>query len=148
VDIAGEHIRDGVATQDDVAVLEQWRAAHLYVINTFQASLRNRRRRSGDSISIAQRLKRRPTIVDKLLREPGMALARMHDIAGCRLIFDSIPELESFRAAVHASRARHEHIGGDDRYNYVMRPKASGYRGIHDVYKYHVRSEAGEKWNG
>lgn len=77
-----------------------------------------------------------------------MALSRMHDIAGCRIIFGDIDQLRQFRGGVHRSEARHELIGGDDRYDYIAHPKSSGYRGIHDVYKYHVRSAAGEKWNG
>jgi putative GTP pyrophosphokinase len=35
---------------------------------------------------VGQRLKRMATILDKLEREPTMALSRMHDIAGCRAV--------------------------------------------------------------
>ncbi len=86
LDRAGQRIRMDAGTPDDLALLDNWRASHLYVINTFQASLRLRRTRfaGGDAITIAQRLKRRPTIIDKLGREQGMSLSRMHDIAGCR----------------------------------------------------------------
>ena len=73
-----------------------------------------------------------------------MALARMHDIAGCRLIFKDLANLQNFRDGVLTSEARHELVGGSDRYNYIGRPKPSGYRGIHDVYRYHVRSIGGE----
>lgn len=99
-------------------------------------------------ITIAQRLKRRPTIIDKLEREPGMSLSRMHDIAGCRLIFPDVASLNHFREGVLSSRAAHELVGGKDRYNYIDNPKPSGYRGIHDVYKYNVSSAGGTKWNG
>lgn len=148
VDLAGDRIRSGTSTAADVTLLEQWRASHLYVINTFQSRLRDRRRRHKDDVSIAQRLKRRPTIVDKLQREPGMALSRMHDIAGLRLIFDDVSDLQAFRAGFHNSRAEHELIGGDDRYDYLTHPKRTGYRGIHDVYRYKVGSAAGQAWNG
>ena len=77
-----------------------------------------------------------------------MALSRMHDIAGCRLIFSSVDELNEFRAGVLTSRASHELIGERNRYNYIMTPKASGYRGVHDVYKYNVNSYSGTPWNG
>ena len=136
VDAAGQSFRGGQQTDLDLAILENWRAAHLYVINTFQSALRNRKKRQNFSVSIAQRLKRRPTIVDKLQREPGMELSRMHDIAGCRLIFNNVDELRSFRDGVHSARVKHEVIGGDDRYDYIVRPKVSGYRGVHDVFKY------------
>lgn len=150
LDRAGERIRAGNSTANDLAMLDNWRAAHLYVINTFQSSLRNRRSRfdQADAVTIAQRLKRRPTIIDKLSREQGMSLSRMHDIAGCRLIFPDIESLEGFRSGVLSSKAAHELIGGADRYNYIETPKDSGYRGIHDVYKYNVGSTGGVKWNG
>lgn len=150
LDRAGIALRDGRGTLNDLSTLENWRASHLYVINTFQSSLRSRRRRVayGHTVTIAQRLKRRPTIVDKLTREPGMALSRMHDIAGCRLIFSTVDELNDFRAGVLTSRAGHELIGERNRYNYIMTPKNSGYRGVHDVYKYNVNSYSGTPWNG
>lgn len=150
LDRAGERIRSGGNAPNDLAMLDNWRAAHLYVINTFQSSLRARRSRflNGDSITIAQRLKRRPTIIDKLTREQGMSLSRMHDIAGCRLIFPDVDSLVEFRSGVLSSRAAHELVGDIDRYDYIASPKSSGYRGIHDVYKYNVGSTGGVKWNG
>jgi hypothetical protein len=72
----------------------------------------------------------------------------MHDIAGCRIIFPNVEALIKFRAGVLSSRARHELLGGRDRYNYINAPKVSGYRGVHDVYKYNVGSIGGVKWNG
>jgi len=149
LDQAGERIREGKVELSDIMILENWRASHLYVINTFQSSLRSRRKRFNiKDITIAQRLKRRPTIVDKLRRESGMSLSRMHDIAGCRLIFESVKSLNEFRDGVLNSRAGHEHVGDNQRYNYIDHPKATGYRGIHDVYKYHVSSIGGQQWNG
>ncbi|MBA4792265.1 MAG: RelA/SpoT domain-containing protein [Phenylobacterium sp.] len=150
LDRAGERIRSGSGTPNDMALLDNWRASHLYVLNTFQSSLRFRRSRfeQGEKITIAQRLKRRPTIIDKLGREQGMSLSRMHDIAGCRLIFPDLATMFSFREGVLSSRAAHELVGGKDRYNYIDTPKASGYRGIHDAYKYNVGSTGGVKWNG
>lgn len=150
LDRAGDRIRLKTQTSSDLVMLDNWRAAHLYVINTFQSSLRARRSRfpQGESITIAQRLKRRPTIVDKLGRESGMLLSRMHDIAGCRLIFADLGSLNEFRSGVLSSRAGHKLVGNKDRYDYIVSPKPSGYRGIHDVYQYNVGSTGGVKWNG
>jgi putative GTP pyrophosphokinase len=148
LDRAGERIRAGEGTGADLSMLDNWRASHLYVINTFQSSLRFRRKRSDADVTIAQRLKRQPTIIDKLTREPGMALSRMHDIAGCRLIFPEIDGLTEFRNGVLNSRANHRLVGDKDRYDYILHPKNTGYRGIHDVYIYDVASEGGKSWNG
>src|SRR5665213_3210954 len=69
-------------SKDEFNALDIWRASHRYVLNTFQALLRGKT--AGTTIVVAQRLKRRITIVDKLFREPRMELARMDDVAGCR----------------------------------------------------------------
>lgn len=95
--------------------------------------------------AIGTRLKRRPTIENKLRRFPEMRLARMHDIAGCRVIFGTIEDLLAFRTHFHTARFNHKRRGGpeDERWNYILRPKDDGYRRIHEVYEYDVLSEGG-----
>ena len=144
---AGRRVRHGNPTEEDHKVIENWRAAHAYVLNTIQTNLRNRARRYG--ATVAQRSKRRITIYDKLQRQPDMALSHMQDIAGCRVIFNTMDDLLAFRAGLHESRSQHVLLGRDiDQYNYLIRPKNSGYRGIHDVYRYKVSSPVGTTWNG
>lgn len=139
---AGEAVRRGSPTDDDYLVIEEWRAAHRRVLNTFQAILRNRTR--GKTVYVAQRHKRKLTIFDKLNRFPGMQLARMDDVAGCRLIFDSINDLQDFRSELHKARFNHKLRNNPDKYDYITNPKQTGYRGIHDIYEYNVNSRAGE----
>lgn len=105
VNRAGDALRNHTASNEDVAVVDTWRAAHRAVLNTFQAILRNRTR--GTKIVVAQRHKRRRTIYDKLNRYPRMNLARMDDVAGCRLIFRNIEELYNFRDQIHDARFNH-----------------------------------------
>lgn len=146
VNRAGQNVRDGVASLDDLAVIDEWRAAHRAVLNTFQAILRTRTREAD--VVVAQRHKRRSTIFDKLLRLPRMELGRMDDVAGCRLIFESVNELEAFRTTFHGARFNHSRKNHEDKYNYIKSPKATGYRGIHDVYSYDVKSTAGKRYKG
>ncbi|MFL6586490.1 MAG: RelA/SpoT domain-containing protein [Luteimonas sp.] len=145
---AGANVRRWDATDEDHAVIQTWRAAHRPVLNTFQSLLRTRTR--GTSAKVAQRLKRKSTIYDKLQREREMQLARMDDIAGCRIIFRNIKQLRQFRASLHKARFNHvlRHAEQPDKYDYIARPKASGYRGIHDIYSYDVNSEAGAELKG
>ena len=143
---AGEAVRNGRATADDLAVIDIWREAHRSVLNTFQAILRNRTR--GRGVVVAQRHKRKRTIFDKLHRLPGMELARMDDIAGCRLIFGSIAELEAFRTKIHKARFNHKMRNKPTKYDYITNPKGTGYRGIHDVYEYDVNSDHGKDYKG
>jgi len=146
---AGRRIRKGNPSEEDWQVLENWRRAHAYVLNTFQMRLRNVRGRFGHQVQIAQRHKRRPTIVDKLSREPNMQLSKMHDIAGCRAICTNTDELRQFRDLFLDTRSQHIHCNHDsDRFDYITNPKMSGYRGVHEVFEVCLDSESGSRWNG
>lgn len=144
---AGNAVREGSATADDLAVIDLWRAAHRPVLNTFQAILRNRTRDTG--VVVAQRHKRKRTIFDKLRRFKTMQLHRMDDVAGCRLIFKNIEELYAFRERFHSAHFNHKLKNEVDKYDYIKHPKPeTGYRGVHDVYEYDVASEHGQKYKG
>ncbi|MFT4042180.1 MAG: hypothetical protein QM673_03360, partial [Gordonia sp. (in: high G+C Gram-positive bacteria)] len=79
------------------------------------------------------RLKRVPTIIDKLHREPGMNLARMADIGGCRAVLDSIGELRRVESRLCQGRPPKIH------HDYIAEPKVSGYRGVHVISVYNTR---------
>ncbi|VVE84995.1 GTP pyrophosphokinase YwaC [Pandoraea sputorum] len=145
VKAAGKAVACGQANQDDWSVFGNWRNSHAYVLNTFQNNLR---RYIGDrDITFAQRLKRKSTIVNKLQTGRALDLSTMHDLAGCRLIFDSIRELTEFRFRVHGSRSQHKYAS-ENRYDYLNAPKPTGYRGMHDVFRYSVDSKEGKLYNG
>jgi putative GTP pyrophosphokinase len=146
VNRAGASVRSDVATKDDLEVIDAWRAAHRPVLNTFQAILRNRTQ--GTNVVVAQRHKRKSTIFGKLRRFPGMRLARMDDVAGCRLIFPTQEELTAFRTKMHKARFNHVLKNNSEKYDYMARPKETGYRGIHDVYSYDVNSRHGKHFKG
>lgn len=142
---AGRNVRNDEASPEDHQIIENYRASHTHVLNAFQASLRNRAKE--ENVTVAQRLKRRVTIYDKLKRRPNFSLTEMQDIAGCRLIFQRTEDLNSFRNAYHKARFKHKLLTSNDRYNYILSPKADGYRGVHDVYEYKSRRAEGELWN-
>jgi putative GTP pyrophosphokinase len=146
VNRAGNNIRLGNASKDDLEVFSEWRAAHRAVLNTFQANLRNRSR--GKYITVATRHKRKRTIIDKLNRFPQMDLSRMDDVAGCRLIFQSINDLHEFRNKLLRARFKHLRRNKHDKYDYIQYPKNTGYRGVHDVYSYNVNSRDGRPLTG
>lgn len=146
VNRAGANVRTSTASADDLRAIEEWRGAHRAVLNTFQASLRTRTR--DLPIIVAQRHKRRNTIFNKLRRIPKMELSRMDDIAGCRLIFESLEDLYQFRKQFHKARFKHKRKNDIDKYDYIKHPKSTGYRGVHDVYSYDVNSKNGDKYKG
>ncbi len=148
VNKAGKNVRINDFNLDDLIVIENWRSCHNHILNAWQALLRGRCK-TNKQVVFAQRLKRQKTIFDKLEREPKMALAKMHDIAGCRLIFKDIKSLHKYRDSLHKARFKHTRVKSDgDPYNYILNPATSGYRGIHDVYKFCSKNEAGRPWDG
>src|SRR5262245_59062795 len=72
----------------------RWRTCIAYPINTFQASLRTKLKGCTGEPLVEQRLKRMPTIVDKLSRFPHMQLTTMQDIAGLRAILDNVKDAQ------------------------------------------------------
>lgn len=145
VNTAGRRARRREAGLEDRFVIDNWRASHAHILNAFQTTLRNKR--TGNE-QIVQRLKRLPTIIDKLQRRPNFSLTEMQDIAGCRVICENTPELREFRSNFLKSRISHRRIGAQDRYDYIMHPKDDGYRGVHDVFEYKSRKVAGLPWQG
>ena len=89
-----------------IDLADRWRACHAYPINTFQATVRTKLRTYADPI-VAQRLKRMPTIIDKLHRYPAMKLTTMQDIGGVRAILASIKDVYSL-----VSEYRDKRVGG------------------------------------
>lgn len=143
---AGENFKMGIETDEDHQIFDDWRSAHRFVLNSFQAMLRTKVK--NKQIIFAQRHKRKKTIIDKLKRIDGMKLSRMDDVAGCRLIFKDITSLNEFRDGFHKSSFDHTLRNENDKYNYIKMPKKTGYRGIHDIYIYNVRSERREELSG
>ena len=144
---AGTLLANGQGGQHELSVVNNWRNAHSYILNTFQATLRNYIRKDEGDVTFAQRLKRLATIVDKLRSGRAHDLASMHDLAGCRLIFASPDQLQDFRSRFHKTRALHRRIDAN-RYDYIVNPKNTGYRGVHEVYKYEAMSRGGAVYDG
>lgn len=140
VDRAGKHLvdppSDGFQALDAHVVLNYWRSLHVAPLNVFQNTLRRRLQDIDSDAIVAQRLKREPSIVGKLKRFRGMKLSRMQDIGGIRAVVGSLLMVNELRDKyVNCQHARflHELVKED---NYILRPKDSGYRSIHLVYRY------------
>ncbi|MEX1164765.1 MAG: RelA/SpoT domain-containing protein [Nitriliruptor sp.] len=139
---AGETIRDWLLLPDHgdhdvqellsaIDVAEWWRARHADALGKATMGLRSRYQTVvGPPPRVTQRHKRMATIVDKLRREGGMRLDRMHDIAGCRAVVDT---LEDQQRLVERYRERPPREGIVKEYDYVDDPKDSGYRAFHIV---------------
>ena len=113
--------------------VNNWRSAHRYPLNAFQVYLRKQSQSVDPSALVAQRIKRLSSIEDKLRRYPTMKLTRMQDIGGCRAVVKNIGAVRELAGLYAKSRMNHTPSGGKD---YIAKPKASGYRGVHLVYRY------------
>ncbi len=107
-----------------IKIIDWWRGEHAKPLSRVAANLRYYASAEGAPV-VAQRLKKRPTIVGKLLRMPGMNLARMEDIGGVRAV---LPDQDAANRV--ASRLRKNWTITRFR-NYVADPKPDGYRALH-----------------
>jgi putative GTP pyrophosphokinase len=135
VNRAGQQLLDRTYTEYDEAknILDSWRACHIAPLNSFQTSLRLKLRKLDDNALVSQRLKRSQSILAKLERNPKMLLARMQDIGGIRAVTKNMKKLRELEAAYKKGTRVFSIIqGGKD---YIISPKASGYRGVHLIFK-------------
>jgi ppGpp synthetase/RelA/SpoT-type nucleotidyltranferase len=115
-----------------VEVVDWWRSEHARPLTLVAANLRYYVAEVGDPV-VAQRLKRLPTIADKLVREPTMKLARMGDIGGVRAV---VPN----QASAYQVAARLRKNWTITRFSdYVADPKPDGYRALHLINRHRGR---------
>jgi ppGpp synthetase/RelA/SpoT-type nucleotidyltranferase len=129
--------------RDALQTLTYWRSLHIYPIDTFQKMLKRRcgQLRFKDS-TVAQRLKRMPSIISKLERFPQMNLARMQDIGGIRVILPSIQDVYKLHNDLTMINRRFSHIPKLPCDDYIKDPKKDGYRSVHQIFTYKSRDHA------
>lgn len=130
--VSGKEL-DHYTVDQAVFVIGNWRAAHAFPLNTFQMGLRRAAQKVLRGALIAQRLKRLPTMLDKLRRMPKTTLTRFQDIGGCRAVLTSLVQVLQVRDSYRRSRMKHKLVRERD---YIANPRSSGYRCIHLVYRY------------
>jgi putative GTP pyrophosphokinase len=118
--------------EDAIRVVEWWRREHAKPLSRVAANLRYYAAEEGEPV-VAQRLKKFPTIADKLLREPSMKLSRMADIGGVRAVLTDQGAVDRVTSRLRKNwtivRVR----------DYVDSPKADGYRAVHLINRNHGR---------
>lgn len=114
---------------DALNAISEWRSTYQAPLTTATRRLKYlcARNVSGDPV-VSQRLKRMPTIVDKLDRYPKMSLARMEDIGGCRAV---VPELDDVFKISDEIQAGWPVVREPK--DYIKTPKQYGYRAVHLV---------------
>lgn len=133
VDKAGNEIVKALHCQEDMDVFHNWRSAHTYPMQIMNYFLRDNSRYVDKSSIVVRRLKRAPSIIYKLRREPHMDLSRMEDIGGCRAILSTLNKVRELQDRLKNSSS--SNILHRER-DYITNPKTSGYRGVHLIYGY------------
>lgn len=114
-----------------VNVVDWWRSLHGRPLARVNAGLRYYIRKAGvDEPEVTQRLKRMPTIIGKLVREPTMQLSSMEDIGGVRAILPGHGQVAAVRTALERRwtiRRVRDYVDGPPG------PKADGYRAVHVI---------------
>lgn len=148
---AGRLIGEGTASEAEIteatAIVSNFRSAHAYPLLSVTVHATTRARTINPDAVVARRLKRLPTIIDKLNRHPNMNVATMQDLGGCRVVLKSTEEVLALVEDLKTrNRARNDIIrsydylrGGKD--DHQSGPKSSGYRGHHLVYRYQASKE-------
>jgi putative GTP pyrophosphokinase len=132
-----ELVSGTVEYEEARSIVNDYRTCHVYPLNTFKSTLRKKVRKYKDAI-VAQRLKRLPTIIDKLSRYPTMNLTQMQDIGGLRAVLPTIGDVRELQESyTDNTRFNHKLILEHD---YIENPKSDGYRGVHLVFKYQNRN--------
>lgn len=126
----------GFPYTDANLVVEDWRRLHMIPLEELVGEVTRLLAQSGVTAAFSShRLKRMTSIIAKLRHNPGMGLGGLQDIGGARFVFEDIPSL--LKAQQIIANAKLEHFIADgEPYDYVARPKESGYRSIHFAYKY------------
>jgi hypothetical protein len=127
---------------DALNIINNWRTSHSFPLNTFQIWLKSRTR-DAEGALIAQRIKRLSSIHLKLSRFSSIRLSQMQDIGGCRAVLGDVNQVYAMLESYKSSDLKHKLDHIDD---YISRPKVSGYRGIHLIYRY--LSDRNTTYNG
>lgn len=138
---ASRVIGKGTGTSEELQaardVLSNYRLAHAFPLNAVTVTVRQRALELNQNAVVAERRKRLPTIIDKLKRHPTMSVTTMQDLGGCRVVFETVAEVEELVGILRdlpRSKNRVTKV-----YDYLRNdpgPRDSGYRGVHLVYEY------------
>jgi ppGpp synthetase/RelA/SpoT-type nucleotidyltranferase len=148
VDAAGRTLLANDVSDDELdealTVINNWRSSHSYPLNTFQMGLRQKIQHLVPPWIVAQRIKRLPAIALKLHLSKSMKLSQMQDIGGCRAVVQGVSHVNELVSIYQSSRMKHELIRPTD---YIKDPRATGYRSVHLIYRYHGEKEK-ESYSG
>lgn len=136
-DVLANKPSQDISQDEAVQILENFRAVHIHPMMVFKMSLYRKAEKLKNKVLISRRLKRAPSIINKLKLQKNMALSQMQDVGGIRAVTENLEDVYELRNLMKESEKQTAFkstlIREDD---YINKPKESGYRSIHLVYKY------------
>lgn len=133
-------------------LLAEWRALHAYPLEQVARTLRRRARSIDESAFVGQRLKRLPSIREKLTRQGTMGLSQMQDIAGCRVVMNSVEDVYRLKEIYEHQSSSGKRTGPQLvpqwTKDYILSPKDDGYRSVHLVVRYETGLPNAQRYNG
>lgn len=123
-------------------IINDFRSAHNFPLLIFRIDLATRARKVDVTATVAQRLKRLPSIEAKL-RRLSTRLTQMEDIGGCRAVVQTAVMVRRVCRMYEKSTMKHKSLHIVD---YQKAPRDTGYRGIHLIYAY--QSDSKPEFNG
>lgn len=129
--------------EQDVEKLHAWRMLHLYPLNRLKFFVGREAKLVEENMLTSSRIKRFPSIINKLQRFPEMKLHKMQDLGGCRVILSNVAKVYELQKRINALKFKHSLVRTDD---YMVGVKSSGYRSLHMVYSFD--NEKYEQLNG
>jgi len=111
------------------AIAHDWRMSHAGPMSHLRSSVDYWRRTAELNGMTVSRLKRMSSIRKKLTRTT-LRLSQIQDLGGCRSILSTMDEVISL-AECFESKTSHDLL---KEFDYIKRPKDSGYRSLHRIY--------------
>jgi len=145
VNRAGEVLKHSKPGSDEyeaaMDLVNVWRRNHAVPLYAMKAVAKSKTR-GTKGLLMAQRLKRLPTIADKLKRHPDMSLSRMQDVGGIRIIVSKVKDAEKLAKKFRGDLKNFSLVREK---NYIVEPKLDGYRGIHMIFRFGPQSKDGSE---
>ena len=79
--------------EQTIELLNLWRSSHMLPLRNIRAIVDSRLKKLSIDCIVGQRLKRMPSIIGKITRFPDMAVSKMQDVGGIRII---VPKIRIF----------------------------------------------------
>lgn len=119
-----------------------WRDSHALPMRSIRSEVNSRMKKIGVEGIVVGRLKRMPSIRDKLRRLP-YNLNQMQDLGGVRAITPSMEDLNRISKEM-LDNSRNHFYSKDD---YIADPKRDGYRSLHIIFKFQGHKDS-KKFDG